>query len=78
MERLTLYMGIVHLGGAFEVSTTRIQVHLYNTHATNLKVVVELDLSVGFPVIIKPLQVNHQYRWEHLNACSLESIPLER
>ena len=25
MERLTLYMGIVHLGGAFEVSTTRIQ-----------------------------------------------------
>ena len=26
MERLTLYMGIVHLGGAFEVSTTRIQV----------------------------------------------------
>ena len=28
MERLTQYMGIVHLGGAFEVSTTRIQVHL--------------------------------------------------
>ena len=29
MVRLTLYMGIVHLSGAFEVSTTRIQVCLY-------------------------------------------------
>ena len=29
MERLTLYMGIVHLGGAFEVSTTRIHVHAH-------------------------------------------------
>ena len=29
MVRLTQYMGIVHLGGAFEVSTTRIQVYVH-------------------------------------------------
>ena len=29
MARLTMYMGIVHIGGAFEVSTTRIQDALY-------------------------------------------------
>ena len=32
MARLTQYMGIVHLGGAFDVRTTRIQIYMYTLY----------------------------------------------
>ena len=53
MVRLTLYVGFVHLGGAFEVSTTRIHVlgykYMYPSTCTNFWVVVKLQLAVLLP-----------------------------
>jgi len=44
---------------------------------TDPKVVIELDCSIQFPVIIKTLQLNAKHRWQRLDAQAFHSISLK-
>ena len=55
MVRLAQYMGIVHPGGTFEVSTTSIQVHIVHPYHKLSKADNQFKLSVW---VAKPLQAN--------------------